>query len=151
IHLWLRLIFKSSISVDFSTKAEPDLCKIKVESMEFGFLDLRSQMDSRTTDPESRKSSEIWPNAKLNGFDPKEQLESQRSFVGKELDKMDKTSASLTVVVTSGSDGDSHLGLKLGKRTYFEDVSASGGVPIKATHVSAITAPLIKNPCSLSQ
>ncbi|KAH9311188.1 hypothetical protein KI387_026223 [Taxus chinensis] len=50
---------KSSISVDFSTKAKPDLYKIKVESMESGFLDLRSQMGSRTTEPESRKSSEI--------------------------------------------------------------------------------------------
>ncbi|KAH9327146.1 hypothetical protein KI387_007324, partial [Taxus chinensis] len=63
---------KSSVSVDFSTNAEPDLCKIKVEPMESGFLDLRSQMDSRTIEPESRKSSEIWPNAELNVFDPKE-------------------------------------------------------------------------------
>ncbi|KAH9327147.1 hypothetical protein KI387_007325, partial [Taxus chinensis] len=64
---------------------------------------------------------------------------------------MDKTSASLTAAVTLGSEGDSHLGLNMGKRTYFEDVSTSGGVPIKATHVSAITAALIKKPRGLSQ
>ncbi|GLJ11262.1 hypothetical protein SUGI_0149530 [Cryptomeria japonica] len=131
---------KSSASVEFSTEVEADPSKIKVESIEsgytenrnVGFLDLRSQTDPKTTGLDNGKSSEMKPHGELNGFCVREQQESQRSFVGKEFDKIDKTNASLTVAASTGSGGDSHIGLKLGKRTYFEDVSASSGIPIKA-------------------
>lgn len=132
---------KSSASVEFSTEAEHDLCKIKVESIESGyadkinvaFLDLRSQTDPKTTGLDNGKSSKPKANGERIGFCDREHQELQRSFIGKELDKIDKTNASFTVAAGSGSGGDSHIGLKLGKRTYFEDTSASNGIPIKAT------------------
>eukprot|EP01018_Ginkgo_biloba_P026831 Gb_02576 [translate_table: standard] len=154
---------KSSVSVDYSAKVESDLCKIKVETKEsnsveernVGFLDLRDQAVPKIDEPKKGKSCEMRGNGEhqgsRHGFGTQEQHQQQQRLYkgsgcrtgndheeGKEMNRMEKNSAALTIPVSAGS-GDSLIGLKLGKRTYFEDTS--GGGQIKATSVSVFPSP----------
>nr|CAG7858214.1 Picea abies SQUAMOSA BINDING PROTEIN-LIKE1 wild-type allele 1 [Picea abies]CAG7858215.1 Picea abies SQUAMOSA BINDING PROTEIN-LIKE1 wild-type allele 2 [Picea abies] len=154
---------RSSVSVDCSLKVEPDLCKIKMGSMEssdvedrnVNFLDLKSQVGSRTDDQERGKSSQKRGNAELNGSKhcrgTNEHQEPQRCskdskfkaraghVEAKDIENTDKNSSALAIPVSACS-GESHIGLKLGKRTYFEDIS--GGGQIRTTPIAVFPGPL---------
>lgn len=154
---------RSSVSVDCSLKVEPDLCRIKTGSMESSdmedrdvdFLDLRSQVGPRTDESERGKSSQKREDVELNGgkhcCGTKEHQEPQRCskdskfkartghVEDKDIENTEKNSSAVTIPVSACS-GESHIGLKLGKRTYFEDIS--GGGQIRATPIAAFPGPL---------
>nr|CAG7858216.1 Picea abies SQUAMOSA BINDING PROTEIN-LIKE1 acrocona mutant allele [Picea abies] len=154
---------RSSVSVDCSLKVETDLCKIKMGSMEssdvedrnVNFLDLKSQVGSRTDDQERGKSSQKRGNTELNGSKhcrgTNEHQEPQRCskdskfkaraghVEAKDIENTDKNSSALAIPVSACS-GESHIGLKLGKRTYFEDIS--GGGQIRTTPIAVFPGPL---------
>eukprot|EP00253_Pinus_taeda_P004052 PITA_04052 len=112
-----------------------------VEDRNVDFFDLRSQVGPKTDDePERGKSAP--GNAQLKGgkhccgSHQHQEPHRVKATTGKTEDNMEKNNSDAMAIPVSACSGDSHIGLKLGKRTYFENISG------RATAITVFTGPL---------
>eukprot|EP01018_Ginkgo_biloba_P024324 Gb_23724 [translate_table: standard] len=160
-----------SVSLNQFVKPEEDSCKIRMEHEEdksrVGFLGLKSKVCSRDNEQSSafRENGTISRTEHLSSthslFPPEQYNQKSSTSPGsKSGDNVEeeelRQSSALSVVDGSRGLGDCHIGLKLGKRIYFEDTNCGGSVKATTTtttHVSVFPGSSVqsKKPRAMSQ